>query len=173
MPEMNPVINLDGNIAMGGMGGGVVSSKKNVATDFEEEAYRPNAGTFKEVLNKEDQAEVKITSEGERGSESKEEFVKRTAFALMAALAVHDKKAEDEDFIKFFPLIKKATTDERNFVRKAVNWALRQIGKRNKSLNARTIKLAEEILKLESKSARWIANDAIRELTSEKIKIKL
>jgi 3-methyladenine DNA glycosylase AlkD len=106
-------------------------------------------------------------------SESKEEFIKRTAFALMAALAVHDKKAEDEDFIKFFPLIKKAATDERNFVRKAVNWALRQIGKRNKSLNVRAIKLAKEILKFESKSARWIANDAIRELTSEKIKIKL
>jgi len=59
------------------------------------------------------------------------EFEKRTAFALMAALASHDKKMQDKDFIKFFPIIKKASTDERNFVRKAVNWALRQIGKRN------------------------------------------
>jgi 3-methyladenine DNA glycosylase AlkD len=106
-------------------------------------------------------------------AKSKKEFVKRTAFALIAALAVHDKKMEDKDFIKFFPLIKKAAIDERNFVRKAVNWALRQIGKRNKKLNSRAIKLAKEIQKIKSKSAKWIANDAIRELTSKKTKNKL
>jgi len=101
------------------------------------------------------------------------EFEKRVSFALMAAIAVHRKGLKDEFFLKFFPLIKRASVDERNFVRKAVNWALRQIGKRNKSLNAKAIKLAKEIEKIDSKSARWIAKDAIRELTSSKIKYKL
>ncbi len=102
-----------------------------------------------------------------------EEFVKRTAFTLIACLAVHDKKMSDKNFIKFFSLIKKASTDERNFVKKAVNWALRQIGKRNKKLNKEAIKLAKEIQKINSKPAKWIANDAIRELTSDKIQKKL
>jgi 3-methyladenine DNA glycosylase AlkD len=101
------------------------------------------------------------------------EFEKRVAFALMAALASHDKKMTDKDFIKFFPLIKKAAADERNFVRKAVNWALRGIGKRNKKLNLQAIKQAKEIQKLESKSAKWIAKDAIRELTNNKVKSRL
>ena len=99
----------------------------------------------------------------------KEEFEKRTAFTLICCLAVHDKQMSDEKFIKFFPLIKKASNDERNFVKKAVNWALRQIGKRNKKLNSEALKVALEIQKIDSKSAKWIANDAIRELTSEKI----
>jgi len=101
------------------------------------------------------------------------EFEKRVAFALMAALASHDKKMTDKDFIKFFPLIKKASTDERNFVIKAVNWALRGIGKRNKKLNKEAIKLAKEIKKINSKSAQWIAKDAIRELTNNKVKSRL
>ncbi len=94
----------------------------------------------------------------------KEEFVRRAGFALMACLAWHDKKAQDKDFLKFFPLIKKHSVDERNFVKKAVNWALRQIGKRNKNLKKYALKTAEEILRIDSKTARWIANDAIREL---------
>jgi len=98
----------------------------------------------------------------------KEEFVRRAGFALMACLAVHDKKVKDKDFLKFFPLIKKYSTDERNFVRKAVNWALRQIGKRNENLRKQAIKIAEEILKIPSKSAKWIAADAIRELKIKK-----
>lgn len=102
-------------------------------------------------------------------SERKEEFVKRTAFTLIACLSVHNKNLKDKDFIRFFPLIKKSSTDERNFVKKAVNWALRQIGKRNKALNKEAIKLAKEIQKIESKSAKWIANDAIRELTGENV----
>ena len=102
-----------------------------------------------------------------------EEFVKRTAFTLIACLTVHDKKMSDKEFIKFFPLIKKASTDERNFVRKAVNWALRQIGKRNKKLNKQAIGLAKEIQRINSKSAKWIANDAIRELTDTKVKARL
>lgn len=102
-------------------------------------------------------------------SSRKEEFVKRAAFALMASLSVHDKKAKDEDFLKFLPIIKRESTDERNFVRKAVNWALRQIGKRNKRLQKEAIRIAKEILKIDSKSARWIASDAIKELENRKI----
>lgn len=97
-------------------------------------------------------------------SKRKEEFVKRAGFAIMAALAVHDKKASDKDFMNFFPLIKKESIDERNFVKKAVNWSLRQIGKRNRKLNKEAIKTAREILKINSKSAKWIARDALKEL---------
>jgi len=105
--------------------------------------------------------------------EREEEFVRRTGFALMATLSVHDKKAKNKDFERFFPLIKKYSIDERNFVKKAVNWALRQIGKRNLALNKKAIKVGKEILKKDSKSAKWIANDAIRELTSEQIQSRL
>lgn len=103
----------------------------------------------------------------------KEEFVKRAGFVLMAALAVHDKKAGDDEFLKFLALIKKESTDDRNYVKKAVNWALRQIGKRNLGLNEMAIKKAREIKKLESKAARWIASDAIRELESEPVQKRL
>ncbi len=98
----------------------------------------------------------------------KEEFVRRAGFALMASLAVHDKKAKNEDFVKFFPIIKKYSIDERNFVKKAVNWALRQIGKRNAVLREKSIKLAKEIQKIDSKAAQWVATDAIRELISKR-----
>lgn len=99
-------------------------------------------------------------------SKRREEFVKRAGFALMAALAVHDRNAVDKKFLKFFSTIVRESTDERNFVKKAVNWALRQIGKRNKFLNKEAIKTAREIQKKypNSKSAKWIAADAIREL---------
>jgi 3-methyladenine DNA glycosylase AlkD len=102
-------------------------------------------------------------------AEKKSEFVKRGAFSLIAGLSVHDKESDDKKFEKLFPLIKKHSTDERNHVKKAVNWALRNIGKRNINLNKKAIKTAEEIKKIDSKVARWIANDAIRELISEKI----
>ena len=102
-------------------------------------------------------------------SEREEEFVKRAGFVMMAALAVHDKKAADQDFAKFLPIIKREAGDSRNFVKKAVNWALRQIGKRNHNLNQMAVKTAEEIQRIDSKSARWIAADAIRELTSETV----
>lgn len=101
-------------------------------------------------------------------AERKEEFIRRAGFTLMACLAWHDKKAKDKDFIKFLPVLKKYSTDERNFVKKAVNWALRQIGKRNLSLKKEVIKTAKEIRKINSKSAKWIANDAIRELMSRR-----
>lgn len=92
------------------------------------------------------------------------EFEKRAGFALMAVLAWHDKQARDSDFLKFFPLIKKGASDERNFVKKAVNWALRQIGKRNARLRLYAIACAHEIDALDSKTAHWIARDALREL---------
>jgi 3-methyladenine DNA glycosylase AlkD len=99
-------------------------------------------------------------------SKKKEEFVKRAGFAMMATLAVHDKKAADIKFLYFFPLIKDGSTDERNFVRKAVNWALRQIGKRNQVLGTEAIRTAKEIAKLQSKAAKWVAADALRELSN-------
>lgn len=96
------------------------------------------------------------------------EFIKRAGFVLMACLAVHNKKAKDKDFLKFFPIIKKYATDKRNFVKKSVSWALRQIGKRNPNLRKEAIKLAKEIREINSPTARWVANDVIRELTKQK-----
>lgn len=106
-------------------------------------------------------------------SNQDEEFVKRAAFTLIATLAVHDKKAPDEKFTEFFPLIIKASDDNRNFVKKAVNWALRQIGKKNQNLNRKAIEIAREIEGLNSKSAKWIAKDALRELEGEKVQKRL
>jgi 3-methyladenine DNA glycosylase AlkD len=106
---------------------------------------------------------------GKRG----EEFVKRAGYVLMAALAVHDKEASDREFEKFLFLIKKGAIDERNFVKKAVNWALRQIGKRSLYLNRLAIKTAKMIQQKDSKAAKWIASDALRELTSSKIQKRL
>ena len=106
-------------------------------------------------------------------SEREEEFVKRTAFSLIACLAWHDKKASDEKFIDLLPLIIRGATDERNFVKKAVNWALRNIGKRNPNLNEAAISTAKEIQRLDSKAARWVASDALRELESEAIQNRL
>lgn len=102
-------------------------------------------------------------------SRRSEEFIKRAGFALMAILAVRDKKAGDEKFVEFFPYIKKESTDGRNYVKKAVNWALRQIGKRNLNLNKMAVRLGEEIYAIDSGSAKWIASDVLRELKSEKI----
>lgn len=106
-------------------------------------------------------------------AERKEEFVRRAAFALLATLAVHDKKASDERFVAMLPLIATAADDERNFVKKAVNWALRNIGKRNSALNAAAIESAQRIQQQDSLSARWIAADALRELTSEAVQKRL
>ncbi len=106
-------------------------------------------------------------------SRRKPEFEKRAGFALMAALAVHDKKAADKEFLSFLPAIKAGSTDERNFVKKAVNWALRQIGKRNRRLNREAMKVATEIQRMDSRGARWIASDALRELTSAAVKKRL
>jgi 3-methyladenine DNA glycosylase AlkD len=102
-----------------------------------------------------------------------EEFVKRTAFSLIACLAWHDKKIEDDRFIALFPVIREGATDERNFVKKSVNWAIRNMGKRNRNLNKAVIDLAKEVQKLDSKVARWIATDAIKELESEAVQRRL
>lgn len=93
-----------------------------------------------------------------------EEFVKRAGFVIMAVTAVHDKEADDEIFLDYLKLIKREAEDDRNFVKKAVNWALRQIGKKNKKLKKAALEAAEEIEKLDSKSANWIAKDALKEL---------
>lgn len=106
-------------------------------------------------------------------SKRDEEFVKRAGFALMAWLAFKDKEAKDEQFEVFFPIIKRESTDERILVKKAVNWALRQIGKRNIDLNNKAIETAKEIQRIDSKSAKWIARDAIKELTSNAIQKRL
>ncbi|EKD57484.1 MAG: hypothetical protein ACD_57C00272G0002 [uncultured bacterium] len=97
-------------------------------------------------------------------SKKHKEFEKRAGFALMACLAWHDKNAADKKFLKFLPLIKNASKDKRNFVKKAVNWALRQIGKRNQNLKKTVIILAREIQKMDNKTANWIAKDALKEL---------
>jgi 3-methyladenine DNA glycosylase AlkD len=112
-------------------------------------------------------------SKAHQWSERQEEFVKRAGFVLMAALAVHDKQAPDEQFEAFLPVITRHATDGRNFVKKAVNWALRQIGKRNLRLNELAIRTGEEIKQIDSPAARWIATDALRELSSEKVQARL
>ena len=106
-------------------------------------------------------------------SEREEEFVRRAAFALLACLAWHDKKATDEQLIKLLPLIIAGAIDERNFVKKAVSWALRNIGKRSPILNKAAITTAHEISKIDSKAARWVASNTIRELESEALQSRL
>lgn len=99
------------------------------------------------------------------------EFEKRAAFAIIAAYCMADKKAKNECYEKFFPLIIKHSNDERIYVRKAVNWALRSIGKRNIDLNKQAIKVANQLLRMNNKAANWIAKDALKELQSETVKI--
>lgn len=106
-------------------------------------------------------------------SSSDKEFIKRAGFVLMARLAVSDKKAVDIKFEPFLPPIKREAGDNRNFVKKAVNWALRQIGKRNLNLNKKAIEIARGIQQMDSRSAKWIASDAIRELTSQAVQERL
>lgn len=106
-------------------------------------------------------------------SKREEEFVKRAGFVLIAGLTVHDKTAPDEKFIQYLPVIEKESVDGRNFVKKAINWALRSIGKRNLALNKKAIKVAERIKTKEDKSSRWIASDALRELKSQKIQERM
>lgn len=91
----------------------------------------------------------------------------------MAALAVHDKESPNARFLRFLPIIKRQSVDDRNFVKKAVNWALRQVGKRNSRLNHAAITMAKQIQKLDSKAAKWIAADSLRELESKAVQRKL
>ena len=106
-------------------------------------------------------------------AKSEEEFVKRTAFSLIAVISVHDKKSEDSYFEGFFPYLIEGADDNRNFVKKSVNWALRSIGKKNKYLNKRAIEVSNEILELDCKSAKWIAKNALKELESERVQDRL
>jgi len=101
--------------------------------------------------------------------DSDEEFVKRTAFSLIAVLAVHEKES---DFEIYFDVIKEASKDNRNFVKKSVNWAIRQIGKIDLENNRKALDLAYEILEIDNKASKWVARGAIRELESEKVRSK-
>lgn len=98
-----------------------------------------------------------------------EEFVKRAGFTLIAERAVHDRSSPDAVFERFLPTIRRGASDERNYVKKAVSWSLRQIGKRNLTLRAQAIEEAERLIELDSRSARWIGRDAARELRSEAV----
>lgn len=103
----------------------------------------------------------------------KKEFIRRAGFTMIATLAVHDKTSDNAVFLKYLSIIREYSNDQRNFVKKAVNWALRQIGKRNLKLNTAAIKTAKEIQKLNSSSAKWIAADALRELQNFKVQKRL
>ncbi len=109
----------------------------------------------------------------EQWSRREEPFVKRAAFACIACLAWHDKQASDQEFAELFPILLREAKDERNYVKKAVSWALRNIGKRNPVLCDEAIQLACQIGRLDSKAARWIAADVRRELESAAVKKRL
>lgn len=102
-----------------------------------------------------------------------EEFEKRAGFALVAVLALKDKQAGDERIARFLPVIERGAGDDRNFVKKAVSWALRHIGKRNLALNARAVAVAERLKQREERAARWVGSDAWRELTGERVQERL
>jgi 3-methyladenine DNA glycosylase AlkD len=106
-------------------------------------------------------------------AERDEEFVKRAAFAMIAYQSVHAKKRDDADFLIYLPLIQKHSDDPRNFVRKAVNWALRQIGKRSAFLYPHALELAETLAASADKTASWIGKDAVRELDGDKVRARL
>ena len=117
-------------------------------------------GCTSELFDRTPYAWIKVQEWAERD----EEYVKRAAFSLIAALAVHDRQAPDERFLALLPIIRRHANDDRNFVKKAVNWALRQIGKRNGVLREAAIATAEAIRADGTRSGRWIASDALREL---------
>jgi len=104
---------------------------------------------------------------------SPREYVKRGGFVLMACLAGHDKTAPDKSFLAFLPLIEKGARDERNFVKKGVNWALRMIGRRNLALHAAALKVAQRLALSPEPACRWVGKDALRELSSPKVKAAL
>lgn len=109
----------------------------------------------------------------ERWAHHESEYIRRAGLVMIVSLRIHDKKAKDEDFEAFFPLLKQYATDERNFVKKAVNWAIRELGKRSVDHHPKMIALCHELLEMDSKSAKWSARDALRELESEKVKERL
>jgi 3-methyladenine DNA glycosylase AlkD len=106
-------------------------------------------------------------------SKKKDEFVKRAAFALMASLALHDKQATDAPFVKFLRLVEGAASDDRNFVRKAVNWALRAIGERSTALNAEAVAIAKRLAASDDATERWVGKDALRQLSTPAVARRL
>ena len=104
---------------------------------------------------------------------SRHEFVKRAAFALLAGLSLHDKEADDARFLEALPLIEAAADDERNFVKKGVNWGLRTVGRRNRALHTACVAVARRLAAREEPAPRWVGKDALRELTSEKVRSRL
>jgi 3-methyladenine DNA glycosylase AlkD len=109
----------------------------------------------------------------EQWSGRRDEFVKRAAFALLASVALHDKRTGDAPFLRTLPLIERAAADERNFVTKGVSWALRSVGRRSLPLNTRAVELARRLAASDEPAARWVGKDALRELTSPKVKARL
>ncbi len=106
-------------------------------------------------------------------STKRDEFVKRAAFALLASIALHDKKEADEPFLRSLELIERGATDDRNFVKKAVSWALRSIGRRNSALNAAAVAVAKRLVESAESAPRWVGRDALRELTSPAVQRRL
>lgn len=106
----------------------------------------------------------------EQWSKKKHEFVKRAGFALLASIGVHDKETGDAPFAKCLPLIEKGAFDDRNYVKKGVSWALRVVGRRSTSLHAASVVIAKRLSQSDDKAARWVGRDALRELTSAKLK---
>lgn len=139
---------------------------KQTAEKWTREAYSWDLvdGIGMKLVGKTDYAFEKI----QEWSERKLEFEKRMAFAVMVGVTLN-KKISDEEVETFFPIIEREATDDRNFVKKAVSWALRQIGKRNLSLNELAIQHAQHLIGMHSKSAKWIGRDAYRELTSQAV----
>jgi 3-methyladenine DNA glycosylase AlkD len=109
-----------------------------------------------------------VSGQVAKWAKDKREFVRRAAFATIAGYAVSAKKAADDEFLPFLKLIEEHATDPRNFVKKAVNWALRQIGKRSKGLHAPALALAEKLAASDDRTARWIGKDAVKELSDPK-----
>jgi 3-methyladenine DNA glycosylase AlkD len=109
----------------------------------------------------------------ENWTKSRELFIKRAGFSLVAYLSYKDKQSPDEKFAKFLKVIERESDDDRHFVKKAVNWALRNIGKRNRELNREAIRVAQKLRKRESRAARWIGADALRELNGEAVRLRL
>jgi len=106
-------------------------------------------------------------------SASPRELVKRGGFVLMACLALHDKAAPDGSFLPFLPLIEKGARDERNFVKKGVSWALRGIGRRNRTLYAASLEVAKRLASSEDAACRWVGKDALRDLAKPKVLARL
>ncbi len=106
-------------------------------------------------------------------SRRREEFVKRAAFALIASLALHDKKAADERFLRTLPLIERGASDDRNFVKKGVSWALRVLGRRNQTLNEAAVEVARRLAESPDAAARWVGKDGIKDLTKPAVRRKL